>query len=333
MSACALSMPPASGPGVSKPTYSTSPRVSVLPRLESGLEALEGQVDRHYYPPQQFIEKAFDLKLDPWQVQYLAAAPKETRIGLVACRQSGKSTVTGGYVAWNLMYVPGTMVLIGSKSLRQAAHYLGKVTQAVTKFIPRSELPIANQLSITLPNGNQAISIPSQTPDTARGYSPSLVILDEAAFAPEQMLGVITPSLAATHGALHMLSSANGPSGFFYEAVEGSTAKHHWSLKITADHCPRITKEFLEVEKTILGVVRYRSEYWSEFLAAEGAFFGYSGLQALFAGSTPDLKDLENLVENDEFPDEEHYRPTMRELKGVLDTAEYASKADRYLYS
>ena len=264
-------------------------------QVQAVLRRLEKALPEPYTPPNilpvPFIEAGLGVELDPWQLDYVENAPLQRRIAIVACRQSGKSTVTAGYVAWCLVHIPFFMVLIASRSLRQASYYLEKVQQAVQFYLPRKTISYSNRLSIGLSNGAQAVSIPCRQPDAGRGFSPDMVVLDEAAFAPEELLAALTPSIAATGGAIHMLSSANGPQGFFYHACEGDNADAHYTLKVPYQMCPRISEDFLEIERRTLGDVRFRSEYCAEFLAAEGAFFGYHSLNDFIEGDEPPFDD------------------------------------------
>lgn len=241
----------------------------------------------------EYIAKTSAIDVDEWQREYIDKAMETSRIAIAACRQSGKSTVTAGFAAWYMTYNPGVLVLIASKSLRQAAYFIDKIRNSVLFHWEKKHLLEANKLSITLPNGSTAVAIPCQNPDAGRGFSPQLVILDEAAFAAEELLAVITPSLAATHGALHMISSPNGPAGFFYEAVEGKASDAFWQMQVTHHQCPRISQEFLAAERLTLGEMRFKQEYLAQFLSPEGAFFGFESLNALFAGEDPDLENLE----------------------------------------
>jgi hypothetical protein len=279
------------------------------------------------HTPKKFIQHSQDLELDEWQDNYITQASTQKRVAIVACRQSGKSTVTAGFVAWCMTYIPFFVVLIASRSLRQASHYLEKVAQSILTYYPRKSIPSLNKLSIGLPNASQAISIPCQNPDTARGFSPQLVILDEAAFAPEALLAVITPSLAATQGGLHMLSSANGPQGFFYHACEGENSDDYFTLKIPSAMCPRITAEFLDLERRTLGDIRFRSEYEAEFLSAEGAFFGYDALNALQETETPSFMGIPGV--EDDIPTPEELHAAREDLAAAFD---FRQRVDKYLY-
>jgi hypothetical protein len=245
--------------------------------------------------PLEFGESILGVKFDKWQRQYMEACRARGRIAIAACRQSGKSTVTAMFVAWCLIFIPGFQCLVASRSLRQASHYLNTVRQAVLAVIPKEAMVQLNRLSMELPNGSQIISIPCAQPDAGRGFSPHLVILDEAAFAPEALFRAITPSLAATGGAMHMLSSPNGRQGYFFEAFEGEAMDVFMSLKVSYEKCPRISEETLRTERIALGDLYFRQEFGAEFITPQGAFFGFSALSNLEQGEDPDLSDLEML--------------------------------------
>jgi hypothetical protein len=127
----------------------------------------------------------------------------------------------------------------------------------------------------TLPGGN---------PDGIRGFSPTLLLLDEAAFVSEELISAVSPMLARTRGDWDMLSSANGPTGTFYEAAEGAQ-KGDWTPRvITADDVGVYEPEYLESERRALGEARFQREYYCKFLAPEGAFFSASSISTLFEG-------------------------------------------------
>lgn len=242
--------------------------------------------------PLEFGEAVLGAKFDAWQRRYMNECRHRGRVAMAACRQSGKSTVTALFVAWCLIFIPGFQCLVASRSLRQASHYLNSVRNAVLSVIPREAMVQLNRLSLELPNGSQIISIPCAQPDAGRGFSPHLIILDEAAFAPEALFRAITPSLAATDGALHMLSSPNGRQGYFFEAFEGEAQSVFMSMKVPYTMCPRISEETIKNEKIALGDLYFRQEYGAEFITPHGAFFGFSAIQNLEEGEDPDLTDL-----------------------------------------
>ena len=277
----------------------------------------------HAPDPLTFAEVILGAPLDLWQREYLKQAIENPRCAVVACRQSGKSTVTGLFIAWCMLYIDNFTVLVASRSLRQAAYFVDKVREATLAVVPPSAMKTMNRLSMQLPNNSQIISIPCAQPDAGRGFSPHLFLLDEAAFAPDALVAAIVPSLAATSGAMHMLSSPNGKVGYFYEACEGRAKDVFWTRRVTHRECPRITEETLRTDRIIMGELRFRQEYEAEFVSAEGAFFGAGSMEDFVAGEDQDLSllDLENLTAA-AMPAP---IPTMDDLMHAFDRAQRAS--------
>lgn len=274
--------------------------------------------------PLQFGEAILGGQLDTWQRGYMADAMETSRIAIAACRQSGKSTVTGLFVAWCLIFIPGFQCLVASRSLRQASHFLNSVRSAVLAMIPKDAMPEVNRLSLRLPNGSMIVSIPCAQPDAGRGFSPHLVVLDEAAFAPEPLFRAITPSLGATQGALHMISSPNGRQGYFFEAFEGAAQVVYKTQQISWRDCPRISPKFIEEEKIALGKLYFDQEYEAKFISPMGAFFGFNALKMFEDGEEEPLEDME-LGELEEWL--RKYDPTP--APSVLDMQVAFDRADR----
>jgi hypothetical protein len=267
-------------------------------------------------------------RLDDWQKDYLMAAPVEARIAIAASRQSGKSTVTKIFVAWCLLFVPGFTCLVASRSLRQASYYIDMIRQIVLSIVPRDAMVTVNRLSLELPNGSQIISIPAMQPDAGRGFSPHLILMDEAAFAPEALFTAMSPSVAATQGAIHMISSPNGRQGRFFEAFEGDAKDVYWSRKIKWTDCPRMTKEMMDIERVTLGELMFRQEFLSEFVQPLGAFFGNSGILQFEKEEEQDLtglelEDLEKILSKNAPLDP---TPSIDEMRMAMDAADRVNR-------
>ena len=238
-------------------------------------------------PPIEFVEQAYDITTDKWQRAYLDNALKTSAVAIVACRQTGKTTVTGGFAGWLMLEYSDLFVLTVSRSLRQASHLLSKVKEGIRKYAPEAIL-YSNQLGMGLANGSKILCVPCQGSDAARGFSAEFLLVDEAAFVPDDVFTALTPSLAATHGALHLISSPNGPVGTFHSAVEGTSMDDFYSIRVRADHIDRFDPAFLESQRRLLGDVRYRQEYLAEFLLMEGAFFRGETTKMVFGGEEID---------------------------------------------
>lgn len=273
--------------------------------------------------PIQLGEAFIGAEMDLWQKEYMLSAPAMARIAIAASRQSGKSTVTAIFVAWCLLFIPEFTVLVASRSLRQASYYVDKVRDIVLSIVPKDAMRQLNRLSMELPNGSMIISIPCAQPDAGRGFSPHLILLDEAAFAPEALFTAITPSVAATRGAIHMISSPNGRQGRFFEAFEGEARSVWHSQRVTWHDCPRMDQAQMDIEKIAMGELYWKQEFMAEFVQPLGAFFGNSGLLSLEDEEDPDygsldLRDLEDIVK-DILPET---NPSMMDVRWAMDAAD-----------
>lgn len=235
-------------------------------------------------PP--ILMEALGLDPDPWQQQVLRA--RDDRILLLCSRQAGKSTTTAVKALHTALFEPGSLTLLLSPSQRQSSELFRKVVgfyRDLGRTIPSEE---ESATTLQLENGSRVVSLPS-SPETIRGYSGvRLLIVDEAAMAPDSLFIAVSPMLAVSHGRMILLSSPLGKRGFFYEAWENPLAT--WRrFKVTADDCPRITPEFLEEEKHNMGERWWRQEYFCSFEETIDQVFSTESILAAFDSDTAPL--------------------------------------------
>jgi Terminase large subunit, T4likevirus-type, N-terminal len=200
---------------------------------------------------------------DPWQEEVLRSDSK--RIILNCARQSGKSTITAILALHLALYVSDSLVLIVSPSLRQSSEMFTKIIgfyHDLDKPIPAEK---ETALTLQLANKSRIVSLPSRE-GTVRGFSgASLIVIDEAAWVPDDLYFAVRPMLTISQGRLILLSTPHGREGFFYEAW---TKEKGWGkIKISADQCPRMTPEVIEAEKASMPSWRFRQEYQNSFEA------------------------------------------------------------------
>jgi hypothetical protein len=144
-------------------------------------------------------------------------------------------------------------------------------------------------LSLALANGSRIISLPGNE-ETVRGFSGvALAIIDEAARVPDDLYLAVRPMLAVSGGRLVCLSTPYGKRGWFFEAWERGA---EWQkVKVAADQCPRISKEFLAQEERAMGRRYFRQEYHCSFESLVDAYFDSESIQAALvdAEATLDL--------------------------------------------
>jgi hypothetical protein len=227
-----------------------------------------------------------DLSLipDPWQARLLRS--RSPRILLLCSRQLGKSTATACLALHQACYVPGSLVLLVSRSERQAAELFAKVA-AFYRVLRPVEATKELALGLELANGSRIITLPGD-PAGLRSYSaPDLVVVDEAALVHEGVLAAVLPMLLVSGGRLVALSTPHGRRGFFWDRWQSDDPT--WE-RIDAKACdsPRISPEALAEQRASLGDRLYRQEFENAFLEFEDAVFSAESIARLFVDDGPD---------------------------------------------
>ncbi|HYI96085.1 MAG TPA: terminase family protein [Bryobacteraceae bacterium] len=213
---------------------------------------------------------------DPKQAIVLSAhVPR----GILNCsRQWGKSTTCAIKAVHFAEFHPDSLIVVAGPSLRQSGEFLRKAQKAVAQLGYRVRGDGTNNCSLLLPNGARIVGLP-ESEDTIRGFSAvDLMMIDEASRVSDQMYHALRPMLAVGAGALWLLSTPNGKTGFFYR--EWSGTKQWERVQAAAEDCPRIPKDFLEEERMTLSEEDFRREYNCEFLPGEGALFDEAEIRA-----------------------------------------------------
>jgi hypothetical protein len=225
------------------------------------------------------------LTPDPWQARVLRSPSK--RLLLLCCRQAGKSSTAAALAVRTALLSPPALVLLLSPTQRQS----GELFRKVCRLYRALGRPVAavrqTALTLELANGSRVVALPGDE-EGIRGYSgPALIVLDEAARVRDELYAAVRPMLATSGGTLACLTTPFGRRGWFSDAWHGGGP---WErVRVTADQCPRIPREFLEEERLALGPRWYRQEYMCSFEEAVGAFFDHAAILAAMAGGIPPL--------------------------------------------
>lgn len=223
---------------------------------------------------------------DPWQAGVLRWTGK--RLILNCHRQSGKSTTAATLGLHTALYVPGSLVLLISPSLRQSSELFRKVGDQLDRLAVKPRLVEDNKLSFELEGGSRVVSLPSSE-GTIRGFSgATLIIEDEASRVGDDLYRAVRPMLAVSAGRLILMSTPFGKRGHFFE--EWTNGGATWErVEVKATECPRISAAFLEEERASLGDWWYRQEYCCEFVETVDQVFGYD---LVMAAMNSDVKPL-----------------------------------------
>lgn len=214
------------------------------------------------------------LNFTPFPYQEAVLRDKSKRIIICAGRQVGKSTIIAIKALHFALTNPGTTTLIVSATLRQSMLMFDKIIDFIeySPLIKRS-VTYRSRTRVRFSNRSWIIALPcGRKGDTLRGFTAHLIIFDEAAFIPEEVItNVALPMIATTNGSVWMLSSPWDTDHIFYRIwVRGEEwSKYHFPSNVN----PLISKEFLEEQRQLVGEERFAVEYLAEFREEESSYF------------------------------------------------------------
>jgi phage terminase large subunit-like protein len=123
---------------------------------------------------------------------------------------------------------------------------------------------------IQLSTKSKIIALPCSE-NLLRGYTANLVIADEAAFIPENVITeIIYPMLSTTNGTAILLSTPWDKKHFFYKAFLNPAYSTH---KIQSQENPLIPTAFLTEMQQNMTTEAYKREYLAEFTQAASSYF------------------------------------------------------------
>jgi len=215
----------------------------------------------------------FATKTIPFEYQAKFLVMKGKRTAWRAGRQVGKSTTCAVKALFRAFMNPKEQILILSPTQRQSSLMFWKIKEFISENELISEAVIRETRTlIQFDNGSLIHSLPSGIKGTTiMGFSPTLIIIDEAAFVSEETFTAILPSLASTNGDLILISTPFGRRGRFYEAFK--TDSGFQTLHVRSSQCPLITGNYLREEKKGMTRDEYMQQYNGEFIAEADNFF------------------------------------------------------------
>lgn len=226
---------------------------------------------------------------DDWQVQALTDPTR--RLMVTAGRQVGKSAAAAAKALHHAAHTPGELVLLVSASERQARELLARMRSMLPYLGQAAEGVEDSQSAIRFPSGSRIVVLPS-TSSSLRGWTANLLIVDEAAWVSRAAWDALLPTIAATGGAVVVITSASAPAGWAWELWSERDRFPEWvRIEVPAASVPRISREFLEQERRRLPKAVFEQEYCCVWTAPAGAAFDPATVAAAFdtaAGEGPE---------------------------------------------
>lgn len=220
-----------------------------------------------------------------YQVKFLNDDSK--RQSFRSGRQVGKTTCASIKAISHALECENRLVLNLAPTLRQSALLFRKI-RAFIKSHPTLEKMVTSdsQTMISFNNGSEIHCLSGNNPDSVRGFSPTLLIIDEAAFVKDDVFIAVLPSLAATNGTLIYISTPFGKRGVFYESFNSNEFS---SYHVPSKESPLISEDFLNGMKNLKTDLEYLQEYEGEFIEEADTFFS----RELILSGIDDIQQLE----------------------------------------
>lgn len=247
------------------------------------------------------------LNILPFDYQDQVLNDPSERIIVCSSRQIGKTYVVAIKALHFAMFNPNKTILVFSKNQNQSKKFLREIKRLMYEgmvymnhtlekqdlgFKPTEENTWMfpedidnkkpnNQTEFTLTNGTTIMSLPAT--DSSRGYTAHLVIVDEAAFVPDEIFDmIIEPTVRYTGGSIILLSTPNGQKGFFHRFFDPEDKserdendpltykRYWWNWNMCPE--PNIRKQ-TERKRKELDPIRFLQEYEAQFTSDGDAFF------------------------------------------------------------
>ena len=239
--------------------------------------------------PAIWAKEVLGLNPDPWQADLLRS--RSPRIILNCSRQSGKSTICAALGLHESISRRPSFGMAIAPSQDQSGELMMKFDEFRGAVELSSDyLDTDTKLAVKFANGNRFIARPGSA-KTSRGKSAvTLLLEDEASWVDDLLKQSVSPMLAVSGGRYIMMSTPFGKRGHFFETW--MNAKNWEKYEVTADMCPRITKDHLQQELDD-GMTRnfWLQEYYFQFMDTDYQIFSYDVVQSAF--DDPQVKPLE----------------------------------------
>ena len=233
----------------------TPSKRAALPGVEAFLELLKP----HWQP-------------HPGQREFLMS-PSSFRV--LACgRRWGKTDACAVSALHALTQPSPTKHLILAPTADQAQLLFDRVVELADAFGLAAKVRRTPHPRLTVgPHRLQARS--AHVPRSLRGLEATHIIVDEAAYLPESVITeVALPMLAATKGRITLISTPRGRTHFWRFFRMGERGEHGiWSRQAPSSENPRVSPEFLAIQRELISPRAYRVEYEAAFEDQEGRVF------------------------------------------------------------
>lgn len=229
-----------------------------------------------------------NVTLHPFQKEAVTKINNNRMVIIKAGRQIGKTTMVVGYILHYILFNNEKFVAILANKAKTAREILNRVKLAY-ESLPlwlQQGVKVWNKGDIELEN-NCRIMAESTASSAIRGFTISLLYLDEFAFVPtniaDEFFTSVYPTISSGTTSKILISSTPKGMNHFYkmwtDAVEGRSG--FVTIEANWRQIPGRTQEWANNERRVLGEERYLQEVECEFLGSSGTLISGAALKNL----------------------------------------------------
>lgn len=240
-----------------------------LAGLRAELNRLRGEVSRRLAPRTDPIldrlrldpalpMRAAGLTPDPWQEALIRDPARQ--VAALCTRRSGKTRTVASRVLARCLTRKSQVLLFAptedqSKELLQ---YVREMNDAIGCPVP---LVRESQSELAWANGSR-VKAKTDRAKSARGFTPDLIVIDEAAQVSDELYLSVMPMLILGAAELLALTTPFGKLGWFFEMWDTPAKRRSWqTYTITAYQCPRIRADILAEHRATMPPRWFNQEY------------------------------------------------------------------------
>jgi hypothetical protein len=235
------------------------------------------------------LDKGFvQISLYPFQRQAIKDINDNRRVIVKAGRQVGKTTMVVGYILWYILFNEDKFVAILANKAPTAREILNRIKiayEALPLWLQQG-VRTWNKGDIELEN-NCRVMATSTASSAIRGYSISLLYLDEFAFVPsniaDEFFTSVYPTISSgTQSKILISSTPNGMNHYYRmwtEAYEGQNGFKH--IEANWRQVPGRDQAWADDQRRILGEEKFLQEMECEFMGSAGTLLSAAALKSL----------------------------------------------------
>jgi hypothetical protein len=228
------------------------------------------------------------IELYPFQKEAISDINNNRMVLVKAGRQIGKTTMVVGYILWYILFNEDQFVAILANKAPTAREILNRIKiayEALPLWLQQG-VKVWNKGDIELENKCRVMAT-STASSAIRGYSISLLYLDEFAFVPtniaEEFFTSVYPTISSGKKSKVLISSTPNGMNHFYKMWTEAKEGRNGFISIEADwrQIPGRDQKWADEQKRVLGEEKYLQEVECQFIGSSGTLIPGSVLKNL----------------------------------------------------